>query len=195
MSKPSTAYRIFHDPWLCAIPEIHCYSRTYLEEAGLPTTGDKAMDVALMQAKRDMYLTIAAMVIHHEEGTPLTLKNAKDAVEIYRLLMEHLETWKNIINTVYNVTVPPAEDFMMMDNFAKAIHPLVLAVNDNALPMQGLFAKLLTIQGKHSAFVRGSMFERKTQTPPVEGEQIAPDPNIHRPIADDIARRLWRKPS
>ncbi len=188
MQPISTAKQIFTTPYLCQVPELHCYGRGYLAEVGIPTSGDRDTDMGMLNNRRDMYMTIAAMVVHHEDGTPVTIKNPKDAPEIYQLLMTHLENWKYLINTVYNITPPPAEDFMMMDAFAKAIYPLVTYVTEGKPPEGRLTTSLATIQGKHGAFMRRALQPKPTN----DGVVADADANIHRPIADDIARRLWR---
>lgn len=186
--KFSVAWQIFHVPWACQMTEIECYGVEYLREAGMLTTGDKTMDRELALSKRDLYLTIAAMVLNHDEGNTVILKNPVDSIEIYRLLREHLENWQWIINTQFNVDPPPAEDFIMMDNFAKAIHPLVLYAANGELPKTGLSKQLGAIQGKRGAFLAGRMRQRGTadNNKPAELSN-----DIYQPISGDIARRLW----
>lgn len=154
------AYKIFHYIWPCEIPEHYFFSAEYLQIAGVPTTGDKAMDLELMKMPRLVNITIAAMVHFHDEGAPIRLTNPKDAITIYKLLREHMDAWRNILNSMMGVDAPPAEDFVMLNNFAEAVKPVAEAYNGGERPKTGLAALIATIQGKHGVLRQNAMKDR-----------------------------------
>jgi hypothetical protein len=189
----SVAYRLFHDPWLCSVSEIYCYSRQYVEEMGVITTGDPTLDVALENAQRHRYMTIAAMISFYEEGATVTLLHPRDSIEIYRLVCEHLLNWQWIINNTFVTTHPPPEDFLLMDEFAKQIHPMTLVYGLGDVPKIGFEHTLGKIQGKHSGFLRSSLQKRIMSEPDPNATQQTIDPSLHKTIADGMARQLWRR--
>lgn len=189
----SVAYRIFHEPWLCSVSEIYCYGVRYVEEMGVITTGDADRDAELSNAPRIRYMTIAAMISFYEEGAAVTLQHPRDSIEIYRLVCEHLLNWQWIINNTFVTAHPPPEDFLLMDEFAKQIHPLTMVYSLGEAPKLGLEHALGKIQGKHSGFLRGSLQKRIMSEPDPNTSQQTIDPSLHKTIADSMARQLWRR--
>lgn len=182
----NVAYRIFHDLWLVEIPEIFCYGIDYISEVGTPTTGDKRLDAAMATVPRRRYMTIAAMVLFHDEGADITFVNPSNASEIYRLLVEHMRNWQMIIQNYMSVKAPPAEDFMKMDAFAQALHPMSTWYNNGETPDDLLASRMKTIRGKHSSMLMGMSSRRRAKR--------APDPSEisqSQRLADERARRSW----
>ncbi len=189
----SVAYRIFHDPWLCSVPEIYCYSRQYIETMGTITTGDAQMDADLMQASRNRYMTIAAMLSFYEEGATITLLQPKDSVEIYRLITDHLKNWQWIINNILGASTPPAEDFLLMDEFAQLLHPMTLVYGLGTAPKLGMDHYMGKIQGKHGGLLKSALQRRIMSDVDPNAKEQTIDPNMHKTIADSMARQIWRR--
>lgn len=123
-NKPTAAQRLFTQPFLCSIPDIYFYGEKVIAEVGLYSTGDKKMDLGQRMELRDVYLTIAGMAIHHEEGTPIRFKQPEQAIEIYDLIVEHLRNWKRVVDVEFNYGRVPIDDLRCFENFALAIFPL-----------------------------------------------------------------------
>lgn len=187
--QPSPAYRIFHDLWLAEVPEMYCYGMDYIAEAGMPTTGDRQLDKAMSSIPRRRYMTVAAMVLFHEEGAPITLVTPADSIPIYQMLQEHMKNWQYIVNNFMNCNPPPAEELYMLDEFARAVHPLSLCYNDGSTPATGVERAMKTIRGKHSSLMmtmgRKRRGENERHDVPQNQDQT------HQSVADDIARRMW----
>lgn len=141
----SAAYRIFHTPWLVSMPDIHCYSEAHITDIGFITTGDKNADMAIRNAPRDMYITIAAMVSYYEEGASIRFKYPKDIRTIYSAIMEHLSNWVAILRTTISAESPPLEDFVRLDSFAAAIFPLT-SVDYGTEISHGLSRRLVLVK-------------------------------------------------
>lgn len=186
----SVAYQLFHTPWLCEIPEIYCRSRVIVEQLGTLTSGIPELDNDLLRGSRCRYLTIAGMITLHEEGSPIHLTNPIDSVEIYRILMEHMKNWEYIINTLLYADAPPAEDFIIMDEFAAKVHPIATYYTGGKKPETGFVNSLKTIQGKHGSLMRlGSNPRRVLMDEP----ERKVDSNQHDSVSSRIARQLWGK--
>lgn len=187
MENPSIAYRIFHDLYLVEIPEIYNHDWNHVKEVGTYTTGNAEMDMQMATAPLRRYMTIAAMVLFHDDGAPITLMQPTDSMQIYSMLMEHLGNWRWIVEMFLNATPPPADDFYMMESFANAIQPLAKCCAEGKPITHGVERTLNTIRGKHASlmsFRRVLSSEAGVDTPTAA-------PSAQQSLADEIARRVW----
>ena len=187
MDNPSIAYRIFHDLYLVEIPEIYNHDWKHVKEVGTYTTGDREMDMQMAHAPLRRYMTIAAMVLFHDEGAPITLVNPMDSMQIYSQLMEHIGNWRWIIEMFLNATTPPPEDFYLMEAFANAIQPLAKSCSEGKPITHGVERALNTIRGKHA----GLMSFRRVLSPAADVESPPAVQHEAQSLADEIARRVW----
>jgi len=191
-TTPSVAYEIFHTPFLCRIPAIYMYSAEYLAEAGTYTTGDPKMDMAIMREPLERYMTVAGMVLFHDEGAPITLVNVQDSVKIYQLLIDHLENWKVVFQTVLGFEAPPREDFIMMDRFARALHPIVMHCT-NVQPIENkIHRRFDTVQGALSAVARKYQKRRESTDDGAFPIAETRDVTKHNSVAEELVTDLWR---
>ncbi len=184
MTTPSVVSIIFNRKYLISVPELFCTGTNVIRETGVLTTGDKRVDAALEGAPRRRYCSIAGMVAFYEEGAPISLMNPEKSVEIYDLIMQHIRNWRWIIETFPDCDPPPAEDFIVMDEFAKAIHPLALAFGGEHTNDTAFHRKMRTIRGRFGAFVDKHKYTKRGNVRYLPAH-TSDDVNA-------IVRRLWR---
>lgn len=193
--EPTVAFQLFHSHWNCLIPEMYLYDQKYLEQVGTVSSGDRAIDRQMAHNRREVRLTPAAMAIYFDEGAPIKMVNPIDAIPIYRLILEHLETWKHIINTEVNIGNPPIEDLKKFDNLAAALFPLANQFNEFRPHQRGIFEHLNNIGWKSPISLDGpKQKEHKSvmsDSPIDKPATISND--IHRPVADAIARQMFKR--
>lgn len=190
----TVAEHIFKDVWLVQVPEMYLYSKEYLEVAGYPSSGDKDIDREMLRANRDMYLTIAGITLLHDEGARIIFKNPEDTGKIYKLLREHLENWKWVVDTQLNGVNPPVDDLRKMDALAAAIYPIASRYINTKAPVSGIFARFAELaESRGKVMSKGIVqprIEQNQSNAPAEEQAVAAQ-NIHAPIADAIARKSF----
>lgn len=187
MEKPMPVeWDIFHIPYPVRMPNVFCYSEEYLELMGTFSSGDRDIDLANMQEKRDMYLTIAAMVEYHEQGAPIELQRPEDSIVIYRKLRQHLENWKKVVDVVINAPTPPIEDIRKMDRFSGAVHCVANRFTDNLFGNDSLFTRLGNrAEARRTRILRAdSIIPTNAEVPIVPG---------HTAVSEAIARMALRR--
>ena len=177
-------YQLFHKPWKCQIPEHYCQSSAIIADRGMLTTGDPEMDRELMRAPRQMYLTIPQMAHYYDQGAPITTVISQEAIDVYNLITQHLQRWKWVIETQFNVRPPPVADFLLLDALAQGFHGSVMRLNAGKRPMGDAMAALLRITAR--------TLDQRAAVPGVP-QKVVPLDMIYKPIASDIARHLWKK--
>lgn len=184
--RASVAYRLFHQYYMISVPEIYCQSAAVIRETGTYTTGDKKLDKAAANHLRQRYCTVAGMCAFFDEGAPITLHRPEDAVQIYQMLMEHLANWNWIIHNFFDCDPPPAEDFILMDDFAKTIHPVAVMYGVGQEKESSFEKKFRTLRGR-----QGSFFDRMRSggSDPTVKRQPPKHLSDH---ANAIVRRLWK---
>lgn len=163
------------------------------------SSGDRGIDRQMMLNRREVRITAAAMALYHDEGAPISLVNPRDAMMLYRLINEHLEDWKYIINTQVNVGNPPIEDLKKFDNLAGALYPLANQFADFKPHQRGIFEHLANIGFKSPIGLTAPV--KKTEHKSIMSDTATVDTpatisnDIHRPVADAIARQLFKRGS
>lgn len=198
--KPTVAWRLFNDRWLCAVPEMYLYDQKYIDQVGRVTTGNKQIDNMLAHTRRDIYLTVVGIAMYHDEGAPVRLRNPKDAIPIYKMLTEHLQNWKTVIETQFNFKAP-IDDLRKMDALAGAIFPLAAQWEEFDPKTRGIFEHLAKLNRtklslhapqkvvtEHARILEGMTGEAPA---PQTIEMMAKE--THTPIADAIARQLFQR--
>lgn len=160
----SIAYKLFHMPFAVQVPQQYLYSDEHIKLLGIPTTRDKDHDRALMSSPVDISLTAVAMAVYLEEGATIAFPNPDNIPLVYAWVQEHLKNWAHIFTTLYPLEYPPLEDFVMLDNLAKALHPFVSRYGNKPVIL-GIAGRLAKIRAtnisrvKHQSIARPELFE------------------------------------
>lgn len=169
---------------------MYLYDDNFLKEAGVVSSGNKAIDMQMMNNRRDVYLTAVAIALYFDEGAPVKLKNPRDAIEMYRTINQHLLNWKEVINTQFNVKAP-IEDLKKLDNLAVVLYPVAAQWAEFKPREIGIFDKLLKRRP-------GISLHSKTESPTqhkqvITGEQPQQPVEAHNPIADALRKNLFNR--
>jgi hypothetical protein len=198
--EKSVAWLLFHHRWHVSIPEMYLYDKAYLEEVGIPSSGDRAIDRQMAHNRREMRLTAAALALFLDEGAPIRLINPKDAIPLYRLIVEHLNNWKMVISTQFNYGKPPIEDLRKFDALAAAVFPVASQFPEFKPQESNVMERLNRALSKRSPVALNAPIKKE---PPIrkpfltnnkkEEPTPTPVPVGHTPIADAIARQLFKR--
>lgn len=179
--KHSAAFRIFHYYYKCYIPQSQLYSRDYIHQFGIPTTGHKAIDREMANSPTLAQLTIAQMAEHFDDGATLTLQDPKQSVEIYKTIREHLILCREAAQNPVGGEVPPMEDLRKLDALAGEVYKIARGYMDRDVEDSRLFSKLDRLGGRRAMSRGGEVTER----PRVKEE--------HTPITDAIAKANFER--
>ena len=104
------------------IPYLQSTSEDYLRIYGMPSTGNKQIDMEVANSWISTMANIATMVDHFKEGTPVRVVKQSDTKTIYDHISRHLENWKNKLQYGVNIGEAPIEDLIAMDRFANTVY-------------------------------------------------------------------------
>lgn len=185
----TAAYKIFHYQFLCRIAQMHLYSAEYLQQAGMLTTGNSAMDRATATEMVDVRLTIAGMAEYLNEGATIAIMMPEDTAKIYRLVKAHLDDWLEEVQRNPHKTSSPTEDLRKLDALAAYVYPHA-KIYLNEKPFHGRLADAL-------ANISRSRGLRTNHTPQTAKEQqqaaLKAMPQQHTPMADSIAQHTLQR--
>jgi len=199
--EKTVAWLLFHQRWHVSIPEMYLHDKAYLEEVGIPSSGDRAIDRQMALNRREVRLTAAALALFLDEGAPIRLVYPKDAIPLYRLIVEHLNNWKTVIATEFNYGKPPIEDLRKFDALAAAVFPVANQFEEFKPQESNVMERLNRALTKRSPISLNAPVKKEPQirkpmlTDNSRKEEPTPTPVPvgHTPIADAIARQLFKR--
>lgn len=116
------AWKIFNKRFKCRVPFLHTMSVDYIENFGIPTSGDERFDQEIKNELSDRMLTIVEMVNYFSSGVNVEVDKISDTKEIYELISDHLTAWKDRLSASFHTRNAPIEDLIKMDEFATAVY-------------------------------------------------------------------------
>jgi hypothetical protein len=123
---PSHVY-IFDRKFKCLVPQLDTTSKEYLKRFGMPSSGDKKIDMELANQLITTYKSIAEMVDLYSKGVNVRIPKISDCKLIYEFVEYHIVTWRNQLQRGLNNGQAPIDDLIAMDSFATAIYPYALS--------------------------------------------------------------------
>lgn len=153
-----TTTLIFDRLYMVRIPEYAARSVEYMRIYGTYVTGIPEIDRAAPNNWLTTYLSIAKMAEHYKEGVTVAIVKYDDLKTIYDSITQHLSAWKHHIQTTINLTPPPIEDLIVLDEFAATVFQFAKNTMSNEA-IQSLFAQSLEEMAvvKHSDFLKPYM--------------------------------------
>lgn len=98
MTPPHTAaYKLFHYPYMFLVPRNETFDVNDTEYYGRVTTGNVEWDMALASAMEPHYMTPAEAAEMVGRKVRVDLHDPKDAVVIYRMILDHLTDWYKLL--------------------------------------------------------------------------------------------------
>lgn len=119
----TTAYYLFHNLFLCRVPNIQTMSSEYIRLHGMPSTGDPALDKHAAGEMVMRMITINRMMELVTSGARIEVVNKDDTKSIYEYITNHLTAWKTELRyTMGHPNPKVVRDLIEMDNFANLVY-------------------------------------------------------------------------
>lgn len=200
----SPNYIIFNKLYIVRVRNIDTLDKDYIQQRGLPYTGDRAVDNEFANQLIDKYVTIAQMAEWYSQGISLRFTNARDMEEIYAVIYQHIKIYQENTNKSINITRVPIEDLKMLSDFASELYSHisdgeflkeetkapVYFEETSAIDIDKLFRPIPKKEQEKQEQERISNHYLNTATPPVE----APHENMLKEIEEKVLyrRQEWR---
>lgn len=109
-NNATAAQKVFKFRYRCKIEKIHTISTAQLKQFGFITTGDKAVDQAMMRELVYANYSPADMAEFYSRDIEFFLVDPKDARVIYTHLVDLLRAWeRTAADPLHNEEIPVAE--------------------------------------------------------------------------------------
>lgn len=192
--EKTVAQRVYYDRYYCTVPEAYFQTKESLSVYGMLHLEDKRANAAAMHRPRTVHIPIAGMCIYLEEGAPIQLLYPEECVEIYKVIVEHLNNWKSLMGGLVTVQ-PPMEDLRTLDTLAEMLYPLVKHYSPKTI-RNSLFKDTLRLVGVAQELEGlGAPLSRSKQSVaiPERPDLEEKDPG-YISIADIVAKEAFKKP-
>lgn len=192
----TVAQRLYYDRFWVLVPEAYYQTKESLDMYGMMDYGDSRVNRAAMERPRQLHIPIAGMCIYLEAGAPLTLLYPEECITIYKLLVEHLNNWKQVMGMLGGPK-PPLDDLRAMDNFAEALYPLVKIYSPRTIRDSMFKDTLANVGTAKDVEAFGTPIGRAPVAPPPPPgatKSSPPKDPGYTSIADIVARETFSKP-
>lgn len=107
---------------MCRVPRISHFSTKYLEEFGLPSSGNKSVDIEMARQLHHVYITINDMIELYHQSQTVCIVNQADVRSVYEICQDYTFDWaERIRGSIYQSTAPFG-DLIKIDEFAEAVY-------------------------------------------------------------------------
>lgn len=133
--------RLFQKLYLVKAPRSLTMTEAEIALYGQRVTGIKQLDKYLANEMITGRVPITRMAQIVSDGGGIQFMNKFDSQEVYLTIAQHFVNWEHILDTEFNVTPPPPEDFSMLRRFQEALEVfsgLFDREDPNHNPMGGL---------------------------------------------------------
>jgi len=117
----SASKRLFQKLYLVKAPRSLTMTEAEIELYGQRVTGIKQLDKYLANEMITGRVPITTMARIVNEGGGIQFLNKFDSKEVYLTIAQHFVNWEFILDTEFNVTPPPPEDFAVLRRFQEAL--------------------------------------------------------------------------
>lgn len=121
-SQRDTRWYIWNKLFRCRVPNIQTMSVEYIQQYGMPVSGDPRHDKETADELVMRMLSINQMVEMYKNGVTVSVCRAEDTKEIYDHIVKHLTAWKDRLEYSLNVRGAPLDDLVLLDTFASAVY-------------------------------------------------------------------------
>lgn len=121
--KQTCAWRLFHVPYLCMVPQLFTMNQQIMENWGTPTTGDERLDREQRSAWVSVQLTAVQMTEFMDRGSPIMFQDYEVATKVYLDLLGHLRAWEHAFDVNLNLRRAPLADLVKFDELCGLIFP------------------------------------------------------------------------
>ena len=121
----TTAEKLFYTKFLVNVQNRAFYSVQMLEEVGFVSAGTDKDNENYLNDYRLIHATVPQIAEWNARAEGIILHDLNDATSMYRLIVDHLESWLHVSSFAPYDRFPPIEDIEALDNVAELLHPLV----------------------------------------------------------------------
>lgn len=122
------AWRLFHRLYRVGIKEMFFYPPEDVMVFGRPTSGNKRVDMQVMNSLRTVMIPGSTMAEYFSVGADVHFANPKNIVLVYDDIMQHLRQWESVIlNNLHGNIDIPLDDLVKLDQFKDALYRASLA--------------------------------------------------------------------
>lgn len=120
----SVAKELFNRRFWINVEERAFYSDDWIEEVGIMGVNSMEEAEVVLSRYRQVRITIPMLADYLAKDFKLQFIDKKDAPIMFDLINTHLSNWCHITNTLgYVSTIPPIEDFELLDRLAEILFP------------------------------------------------------------------------
>jgi hypothetical protein len=123
--EPSPAELLFYTKFYVHVQNRAFYTVDELENIGFVSAGTDKDNEAYLNDFRLVQCTVPQIAEWNARGEAVKLIKFEDATDMYKLIVNHLDTWITVSAAHPYATYPPIEDIEALDNLAELLHPLV----------------------------------------------------------------------
>lgn len=117
-----TRWYLWHKLFRCRVSNIQTMSVEYLQEFGMPSSGDAQYDRETANELVQRMLSINQMVEFFRNGVTVGVCQVSDTKEIYERIKDHLDAWKLKLERSVNIRGAPVDDLVLLDRFATTVY-------------------------------------------------------------------------
>lgn len=135
----SVAYELFHNKYWMNVEERAFYSDDELEHIGIMGVNTMEEAETIMSRFRQVRINIPALAMYYKQGYRLEFISPDDISPMFDIINKHLDNWTQLTNQMgYIATIPPIEDFELLDDLASVLFPY-RKINNEVLGIMKIF--------------------------------------------------------
>jgi hypothetical protein len=140
------AWLIFYTQWDVSVKRIHLITEADTRHFGLPVSKQQGRD-SYMNEMADVRLSLATLADMYADGISFSVRNPTDTVEMYKILLQHLESARDAWTRMGLTHKPPKDDLKKMDQLAGALYNIATAFEERGALGGGLMSYLNRLNG------------------------------------------------
>lgn len=119
------AQKLFGTKFCVHVQNRAFYTAHEIEEIGFVSAGTEKDNESYLNSYRLVQAIVPQIAEWNYRGEGIKLVDLNDAKKMYRLIVDHLDTWINVSTIHPYVKYPPIDDIEALDAVAELLHPLV----------------------------------------------------------------------
>ena len=123
--QKTAAWQLFNRHFFIRVQNQFLYTDYFLKHRGIISHNPEEARQEML-SKRLTCMSIAEMVMLRMGGAGIEFNEVRDVTTVYNLIVEHLRDWAEITRLMIYDTIPPAEEFYILDEMASELHPFVV---------------------------------------------------------------------
>jgi len=155
MFKSKYADLIWNELFTCYIPDILTLDDYYIKYRGIPITGDKQLDSAMVYNKTQVKIPIIKILEYFNNGVEIEIPSREDLLKIHRYIEAYLNEWKFHIEHSINIDITNYKEMLMqLEKLSRYIYdkakPEEVSTHFDIRDLFGIRAKLDEVSHKAS---------------------------------------------